>query len=72
MAEVETPAVPISALDENYSRFRLAHPAGEAKVLESVRAFGQILPVVAVRGHELTAMSRSTVSSAFRPVVSWD
>jgi ParB/RepB/Spo0J family partition protein len=52
MAEVETLNIPVSALDESYGRFRLVHPASEAKVLESLRAFGQILPVVTVKGLE--------------------
>lgn len=52
MAEVETLAIPVDALDESYGRFRLVHPASEAKVLESLRAFGQILPLVTVKGFE--------------------
>lgn len=52
MAEVETLDIPVNALGESYGRFRMVHPASEAKVLESMRAFGQILPVVAVEGFE--------------------
>jgi ParB/RepB/Spo0J family partition protein len=44
--------IPVSAMGESYGRLRIINPESEAKVLESLRAFGQILPVVVVKGIE--------------------
>jgi len=52
MGEEEMVDIPVNAMGESYGRFRMINPASEAKVLESLRAFGQILPVVAVKGLE--------------------
>jgi ParB/RepB/Spo0J family partition protein len=52
MAEDEMVDIPVNAMGESYGRFRLIHPSSEASVLESMRQFGQILPVVVVGGVE--------------------
>jgi ParB/RepB/Spo0J family partition protein len=52
MVEEEMVDIPVNAMGESYGRFRLIHPGSEASVLESMRQFGQILPVVVVRGME--------------------
>ena len=52
MVEDEMVDIPVNAMGEIYGRFRLIHPGSEASVLESMRQFGQILPVVVVRGVE--------------------
>lgn len=52
MAEVEMVDIPVSAVGESFGRLRIIDPQSEARVLESLRAFGQILPVVVVRGIE--------------------
>jgi ParB/RepB/Spo0J family partition protein len=56
MSEESIVDIPVSAMGENYGRFRLAHSGAEGLVLESMRQFGQILPVVVVsaaQGYEL-------------------
>jgi len=53
MAEEEMVDIPVNAMGESYGRFRIIDPASEASVRESLRAFGQILPVVVVKGLEL-------------------
>lgn len=50
MAEEEWVDIPVNTIGELYSRFRLIYPGSEVTVLESMRQFGQILPVVVVRG----------------------
>jgi ParB/RepB/Spo0J family partition protein len=50
MAEDDMLDVPVNAMGESYARFRLIHPGSEAAVLESMRQFGQILPVVVATG----------------------
>jgi len=52
MGEEEMVDIPVNAMGESYGRFRLIHPGSEASVLESMRQFGQILPVVVVEGVE--------------------
>jgi ParB-like chromosome segregation protein Spo0J len=52
MAEDAMVDIPVNAMGESYGRFRLIHPGSEASVLESIRQFGQILPVVVVGGAE--------------------
>jgi ParB/RepB/Spo0J family partition protein len=52
MVEDEMVDIPVNAMGEIYGRFRLIHPGSETSVLESMRQFGQILPVVVVRGVE--------------------
>lgn len=56
MSEDSIVDISVSAMGESYARFRLAHSGAEGLVLESVRQFGQILPVVVVsaaQGYEL-------------------
>jgi ParB/RepB/Spo0J family partition protein len=52
MAEDRIVHIPVNTIGESYGRFRLIHPEREVAVLESVRQFGQILPVVVVVGLE--------------------
>jgi ParB/RepB/Spo0J family partition protein len=52
MAQVEMVDIPVNAMGESYGRFRLIHPSSEASMLESMRQFGQLLPVVVVEGGE--------------------
>lgn len=52
MVENEMVDIPVNAMGESYGRFRLIHPSSEASVLESMRQFGQILPIVVVGGME--------------------
>ena len=52
MAKDDVVDIPVNAMGESYGRFRLIHPGSEASMLESMRQFGQILPVVVVAGVE--------------------
>lgn len=52
MGEDECIDIPVSTIGESYGRFRLIHPGSEVTVFESMRQFGQVLPVVVVRGLE--------------------
>jgi ParB/RepB/Spo0J family partition protein len=44
--------IPVNTIGESYGRYRLIYPGSEVTVLESMRQFGQILPVVVVAGLE--------------------
>jgi ParB-like chromosome segregation protein Spo0J len=50
MAEVEMVDIPVSAVGESFGRLRIIDRQSEAMVLESLRTFGRILPVVVVQG----------------------
>ncbi len=52
MGEEKWTDIPVSAIGESYGRFRLIYPGSEVTVIESMRQFGQILPVVVVKGLE--------------------
>ncbi|MBC8458548.1 MAG: ParB/RepB/Spo0J family partition protein [Deltaproteobacteria bacterium] len=41
--------VPVSEIDKNYARLRLIHPKADATIVESIRKYGQLSPVVVGR-----------------------
>jgi len=41
--------VPLSEIDKNYARLRLIHPQADATIVESIRKYGQLSPVVVGR-----------------------
>jgi ParB/RepB/Spo0J family partition protein len=44
--------IPLSEIGESYSSLRLIHPQVDASMLESIRKFGQLSPVVVGLGQE--------------------
>ena len=42
--------IPLSELGQSYGRLRLVHPQADAWMVDSLRQFGQIFPVVVALG----------------------
>ena len=38
--------LPLESIDERYRRYRIAHPAAERAVTESLKRYGQMAPIV--------------------------
>ena len=38
--------IPLSEIGESYGRLRLIHPQADAGIVDSLRHFGQVFPVV--------------------------
>jgi ParB-like chromosome segregation protein Spo0J len=45
--------IPLSEIGESYGRLRLVHPQADASMVDSLRKFGQIFPVVVTQRYEL-------------------
>src|SRR4030042_5358603 len=55
MISVEGPflEIPLSEIGESYGRLRLIHPQADARMVDSLRQFGQVFPVVVTERYEL-------------------
>jgi ParB/RepB/Spo0J family partition protein len=42
--------IPLEEIGESYARLRLIHPQADARMIDSLRKFGQIFPVVVTKG----------------------
>ena len=45
--------IPLSEIGESYGRLRLIHPQADARMVDSLRQFGQVFPVVVTERYEL-------------------
>ena len=45
--------IPLSEIGESYGRLRLIHPQADARMVDSLRRFGQVFPVVVTERYEL-------------------
>ena len=56
ISSVEEPFVEIalSEIGQSYGRLRLVHPQADARMVDSLRQFGQIFPVVVAWGSAMS------------------